>query len=87
MIDKIQAVGTLPNLTWFGATGGSTRSFPYANHRNSAGISTGGNFLYEDGSVLWRRFDLAHHTTTIDIGTAQGWTVFYRPGDLGPGPY
>ena len=88
MIDKIQATGTYPSLTWFGSTGVSTKSFPYANHRNAAGISTGGNFLYEDGSVLWRRFSLANYKTTIDMGTANnGWTVFFRPGDLGPGPY
>ncbi len=87
MVDKIQATGTIPNLTWFGTTGASAISFPFANHRNSAGISIGGNFLYEDGSVLWRKFDLAKYKTTIDIGTAVGWTVFYRPADLPPGPY
>ena len=59
MIDKIQAIGTVPNLTWSGSTGASSKSFPFANHRNSKGISIGGNFLYEDGSVLWRKFDLA----------------------------
>ena len=89
MIDKIQATGTLPNLTWSGATGGSGgQSFPFANHRRSAGISMGGNFLYEDGSVLWRKFDLGQYRNTIDIGSASsGWTVFYHPADLGPGPY
>jgi len=87
MIDKIQAIGTVPNLTWFGSTGASSTSFPFANHRNSAGISVGGNFLYEDGCVLWRKFDAARHSTTIDIGSAVGWTVFYRPADLGPGPW
>jgi prepilin-type N-terminal cleavage/methylation domain-containing protein len=87
MIDKIQGVGTAPNITWFGSTGLSTKSFPYANHRDSAGVSTGGNFLYEDSSVLWRKFDLARYKTTIDIGSAVGWTVFYRPADLGPGPW
>jgi prepilin-type N-terminal cleavage/methylation domain-containing protein len=88
MVDKIQATGTVPGLTWFGVTGGaSSKNFPFANHRNATGISVGGNFLYEDGSVLWRKFDLAHYKTTIDVGTAAGWTVFYRPGDLGPGPY
>ena len=88
MIDKIQAVGTVPNLTWSGATGGSGgQTFPFANHRNTAGIPFGGNFLYEDGSVLWRKFDLSKLKTTIDIGSAiSGWTVFYRPADLGPGP-
>jgi prepilin-type N-terminal cleavage/methylation domain-containing protein len=88
MIDKIQATGTIPNLTWFGSTGASGKSFPFANHRNSAGMSIGGNFLYEDGNVLWRKFDLAKYRTTIDIGSASsGWTVFYRPGDLDPGPW
>jgi prepilin-type N-terminal cleavage/methylation domain-containing protein len=87
MIDKIQAVGSLPSLTWFGPTHAGGPTFLFANHRNSAGISIGGNFLYEDGSVLWRKFDLAHLQTTIDIGTVAGWTVFYRPADLGPGPW
>ena len=88
MIDKIQATGALPNLTWSGSTGVTPQSFPFANHRNNAGISTGGNFLYEDGSVLWRQFDPARHATTIDIGTAAGgWTVFFRPGDLTAGPW
>jgi len=88
MIDKIQANGTAPNLTWFGTTGSAGQSFPFANHRGNAGIPIGGNFLYEDGSVLWRRFDVTKYKTTIDAGTASsGWTVFYRPADLGPGPY
>jgi prepilin-type N-terminal cleavage/methylation domain-containing protein len=88
MIDKIQASGTYPSLTWSGSTGASAKSFPFANHRNSAGIAIGGNFLYEDGSALWRKFALAGYKTTIDIGTSvSGWTIFFRPADLGPGPY
>ena len=88
MIDKIQATGTLPNLAWFGSTGGASRSFPFANHRKSTGVAMGGNFLYEDGSVLWRKFDFAKYKTTIDIGSAAGsWNVFYRPADLNPGPW
>jgi prepilin-type N-terminal cleavage/methylation domain-containing protein len=88
MIDKIQATGTIPNLTWFGSTAGSSQSFPYANHLSSVGIPTGGNFLYEDGGVLWRKFDLAKYRLTIDIGSADsGWTVFYHPADLNAGPW
>ena len=69
-------------------TGTVAGTISYANHRGNGGISTGANFLYEDGSVLWRKFDVGHYKTTIDIGTAEsGWTVFYRPADLGPGPY
>ncbi|MCX6912307.1 MAG: hypothetical protein NT167_04485, partial [Verrucomicrobia bacterium] len=88
MLDKIQATGTAPNFTWSGVAGASGKSFPFANHRGNNGISIGGNILYEDGSVLWRRFDVAKYKTTIDAGTvSSGWTVFYRPADLGPGPY
>jgi len=88
MIDKIQGVGTPPNIQWFGSTGGSSGSFPYANHRNNKGAAVGGNFLYEDGSVLWRKFDLGKLRTTIDIGSVGGgWTVFYRPADLNSGPW
>ena len=88
MIDKIQAGGAIPNLVWSGTTGVTPQSFPFANHRGNTGIPIGGNFLYEDGSVLWRKFDLARYKTTIDVGSADpGWTVFYRPGDLTPGPW
>ena len=88
MIDKIQATGTIPNLAWSGTTGVAPQSFPFANHLNSSGISIGGNFLYEDGSVLWRKFNLAAYKLTIDVGSADsGWTVFYRPADLPPGPW
>jgi prepilin-type N-terminal cleavage/methylation domain-containing protein len=88
MIDKIQATGALPKLTWSGSTGVSSKNFPFANHLGSAGVSIGGNFLNEDGSVLWRRFDLGSYKTTIDVGSASsGWVVFYRPGDLPPGPW
>ncbi len=87
MIDKIQGTGTAPNITWFGSLGGA-EVFPYANHRNSKGVPTGGNFLFEDGSVPWRKFDLGRYKTTIDIGSVGGnWAVFYRPGDLDPGPW
>ena len=88
MIDKIQATGSIANLAWFGSTGATSRNFPFANHRGSSGISTGGNFLYEDSSVLWRSMNLSKYKTTIDIGSAAGgWVVFYRPGDLGTGPW
>ena len=88
MIDKIQATGSLPNLTWSGSTGVTSQNFPFANHIGNTGISLGGNFLYEDGSVLWRKFNLASYKTTIDAGTAvSGWVVFFRPADLDPGPW
>jgi prepilin-type N-terminal cleavage/methylation domain-containing protein len=91
MIDKIQATGnsaTSP-LTWSGTTGPGNMVFPFANHRQANnGAAIGGNFLYEDGSVSWRRFELAKLKSFIDVGSqASGWVVFYRPGDLDPGPW
>src|SRR5436309_3742005 len=83
MIDKIQATGTLPKLDWAGSTGVTSQTFPFANHRGNAGVSIGGNFLYEDTSVVWRRFDLGNYKSTIDVGSfSSGWVVFYRPADL-----
>jgi prepilin-type N-terminal cleavage/methylation domain-containing protein len=88
MIDKIQATGTLPNLTWSGSTGVTAQNFPFANHLGGTGMPIGGNFLYEDGSVLWRKFDVGNYKTTIGIGSAAGgWTVFFHPGDLDAGPW
>jgi hypothetical protein len=83
MVDKIQASGTVPNLAWTDPTGSIDGVISYANHRGGSGVSKGGNFLNEDGSVRWRNFDLGRYKTTIDVGSAaSGWTVFYRPGDI-----
>jgi len=91
MIDKIQATGSSPTgaLSWSGTTGSNDGGFPFANHRqNNLGPAMGGNFLFEDASVGWRRFNLAQYKTTIDVGSAaDGWVVFFRPADLGPGPW
>lgn len=88
MIDKIQATGTVPGLTWTGTTGTPPQPFPYANHIGNQRYPAGGNFLYEDTSVVWHKFDLGHLASTINIGSAaSGWTVFFHPGDLDNGPW
>jgi prepilin-type N-terminal cleavage/methylation domain-containing protein len=88
MIDKIQATGNPPNLTWSGVTGVTPQVFPFANHLGPGGSSIGGNFLYEDASVLWRKFSVASYQSTINIGSAaSGWTVFFQPPDIGTGPW
>jgi hypothetical protein len=82
MVDKMQSFAS----TWYANDG--TRSVPTANHRNNNGVPIGANFLYEDGSVLWRKFNLANLKGTIDVGSISGsWTVYFRPGDLGTGPW
>jgi len=88
MIDKIQAQGSGPTAitSWTSSTGGMTA--PTANHRAVGLVPAGGNFLYEDGSVSWRKFSLANYRNTIDVGSkAANWVVFYRPADLTAGPW
>jgi prepilin-type N-terminal cleavage/methylation domain-containing protein len=91
MVDKIQATGPGPAgpLTWSGVTGAKSSSFPFANHRQlNSGPAGGGNFLYEDASVSWRKFDLSQYKSTIDVGSrADPWIVFFRPADLTAGPW
>jgi len=88
MVDKIQATGGLPNVAWTGNAGVTSQNHPFANHLGSAAIPLGGNFLYEDGGVRWERFDPGNYKATIDAGSAgEGWTIFFRPADLGRGPW
>jgi prepilin-type N-terminal cleavage/methylation domain-containing protein len=45
---------------------------PVSNHRDRRNISTGGNFLFEDGSVLW------YKERQITLGGVTGqWYCFY----------
>ena len=88
LADKIQCNGSSPTAisSWYGSYGGKTVAD--SNHMGKGGVPTGANFLYEDGGVTWRKFDLVNYKTAIDVGSRDGmWVVFYRPGDLGPGPY
>jgi prepilin-type N-terminal cleavage/methylation domain-containing protein len=88
MIDKIQCNGSSATAisSWYSTYGG--RTVADSNHMGRSGVPTGGNFLYEDGRVTWRRFDLANCQNTIDVGSRDGgWVVFYRPGDLSVGPW
>ena len=88
MIDKIQGNGSSATAisSWFSTYGGKTVAD--SNHIGKNGVPTGGNFLYEDGRVTWRKFDLGNSKNTIDVGSRDGgWVVFYRPGDLTAGPW
>jgi len=61
---------------------------PTAVHRLNGGVPSGGNFLYEDGHVEWRKFNRGNIAGTIDIGVfGNDWTVYLRPGDLSKGPW
>ena len=91
MIDKIQAGGSSPtdSLGWLASATVNFKpvTVPSANHVGANNVPTGGNFLYEDGHVTWRKFDLGNYKNTIDVGSSYGgWVYFFRPADVPAGP-
>jgi prepilin-type N-terminal cleavage/methylation domain-containing protein len=84
MSDRLQGVG---NWSINGNKGAVTWSTPFegktyatASHRAKGGAPTGGNFLFEDGHVEWRKFNLSNPRSTIDVGsTTDNWVLFYKP--------
>ena len=90
MMDRIQGAGNNPTaLQWSIPIGSAT--VPGANHPGKNNIPSGGNFLYEDSSVSWHRFDAGNFQGTIMAsGTSQdltGWIEFFRPAELSAGPW
>jgi type II secretory pathway pseudopilin PulG len=88
MGDRLQATGTwnqnanTGNLGWTDSDDKIT--VPTANHSDlgKANIPIGGNFLFEDGSVVWYRFSASNPRATVDAGCVEsGWSLFYKvPG-------
>jgi prepilin-type N-terminal cleavage/methylation domain-containing protein len=62
-------------------------TFPTSAHRGKGDAPTGGNFLYEDGRIAWRKFVFGN-PKTIAVGADSGSYQYYvKPGDLSPGPW
>jgi prepilin-type N-terminal cleavage/methylation domain-containing protein len=83
LIDRFQAVGNWSisvgrgALTWHTTDQGKT--IPTACHRGRNDVPTGGNFLFEDGHVEWRVFNLGNVKRTVDVGAMGGnWVCFYK---------
>jgi len=83
MSDRLQGVGTWSitankgNLTW--TTDWNGKAVMTAAHRTGRGEPTGGQFLFEDGHVEWRNFNLSNPRGTIDVGSWTGsWVLFYK---------
>ncbi len=83
MIDRLQGLGSwnISNnsgrVDWFTESAG--KQVPTANHRASDASPEGGNFLFEDGHVEWRNFDVNNARDTIDLGGKLGsWLCFYK---------
>jgi prepilin-type N-terminal cleavage/methylation domain-containing protein len=66
----------------------SGTAYPGSAHYGNGNIPAGGNFLYEDGHVSWRKF-LYGNTNTIAVGAVSSGGIQYYlwPGDIGPGPW
>ena len=62
MSDRVQASGTWNVASDKGSVSWKIdfegHSYFTASHRNPGGVPMGGNFLFEDGHVEWRRFDI-----------------------------
>jgi prepilin-type N-terminal cleavage/methylation domain-containing protein len=87
MIDRLQAVGTWSisankgSLVW--TTDYNGKKVMTGAHRTSGGTPTGGQFLYEDGHVEWRNFNMNNARATIDVGSWAGsWVCFYKPPNV-----
>jgi prepilin-type N-terminal cleavage/methylation domain-containing protein len=83
LMDRLQAVGTWNpsanrgSVVWH--TDSDGKRVPTAVHRLAKGVPTGGNFLFEDGHVEWRRFKLDDPRNTVDVGSRDGnWVLFYK---------
>jgi prepilin-type N-terminal cleavage/methylation domain-containing protein len=54
-----------------------------STHRGNGNVPSGGNFVFEDGHVEWRKFDVNHPKVTIDLGIqGGGWNLYFRPPEL-----
>jgi len=89
MVDKIQSnSGNPATQQWLTSVG--TSKIPGANHPGQNNVPSGGNFLYEDGSVSWHKFDAGNFQGTIMASGADPfgqWVEFFRPAELAAGPW
>ncbi len=90
MMDRIQE---LQGTVWRDNLGGATvRS---SAHPGRGDVPTGGNYLYEDGHVEWRKFKWASARTVatssqIQMGTTMfsaKYFMYFKPSDLDKGPW
>lgn len=77
-----------PNGSWMFTLGSVT--YPGSSHVDRSGTPTGGNFLYEDGSVSWTKFTYYNQYKSPDgiVFGARGQSIeYFVPTSLGTGPW
>ena len=87
MMDRLQRISS---LGWYDAPYGTR--YPDSCHAGNGAVPMGGNFLFEDGHVEWRKFIEGNPAGSIDAGsTGPGalgtYTNYYRPADIDKGPW
>jgi len=89
MIDRLQRTQM---KGWSDINAWNHKVYPDSNHPGAGNVPVGGNFLFEDARVEWRKFSEANPAGTIDVGStgsgpAGTYTDYYRPTDLDKGPW
>jgi len=81
--DRLQGMGSwnraqsTGKIDWYTTDAG--KRIPTSVHRVDRGVPAGGNFLFEDGHVEWRRFNVNNALKTIDLGASVGqWQCFFK---------
>jgi hypothetical protein len=87
MIDRLQCNSA---GVWVDTVG--TQSAPSSVHRDKSGVPKGGNFLYEDTSVIWKKFvwqgRFIDPVDTIGIGGRGNNDInYFVPAGPGFGPW
>jgi prepilin-type N-terminal cleavage/methylation domain-containing protein len=89
MIDRLQRTQM---KGWSDVDAYNGKVYPDSNHAGARNVPIGGNFLFEDARVEWKKFNEANPAGTIGVGStgigpAGTYTDYYRPADLDKGPW
>jgi len=89
MADKLQQLASTG--IWTETLNGRTE--PMSSHRGTGNVPEGGNLLFEDGHVEWRKFKAgafpgnAGAGSKIEVGTIGKYAEYFKPPELDKGPW
>jgi prepilin-type N-terminal cleavage/methylation domain-containing protein len=86
MGDSIETSGG--SSPWMVSVPEANYNGPGCNHAGRAGVPIGDNFLYEDGSVGWQKFDGTQKEIAITaVNSASSQSYYDAPVAIGTGPW